>query len=658
MNQEKKTEYWGEISLEQMHSFNNLCEEIGWRNASSRVLHKDMQETLSSEQRADWKYLTDINDKTIALDIGCGLGALSLSLSKTCAEVYALEPVWERIRFVHIRVKQDNIQNIRPVHASASHIPFPDNFFDLVVLNGVLEWVAYGQDDSRPDVIQEKVLQEAARVLKPDGVIYIGIENRFAFLNFLGVKDAHTGLPFINLMPRALADLYHQAVKKKKFSTYLYSCAGYRNLLNQAGFKKISFFMPLPSYRNFRYIFPVDHMDTTLKFWAYQLFYSKELFCGMRIKIFLGILKFILNTPLKYLLKYFTLDYSIIASKGPLPSGVFQSVASQDRAFQEETAMDKDKVALLYYKGFRKKLLFYFRDRAVRPSYVLKIAEGPVAEERLKSVSHLLRELSRLEPQIAQALPRNSFDGYIHKEYGLLQSVSEGEILIKYLLKYKDHPGKRDALLSQVAGYLATLNSKSFVSRQVDYKTELKKIIYENLESFTKDVSLTQEEYQRLSEYIEAATSSVKRVRLPYVVQHKDLQPENILYRDDHKFTIIDWEYGLKEGLPLIDLLNFLFTSIVYMSHHKERKKQRSFRPFFSVSSFTEMAGREIFETCFYQKNAHSDLIRKHVDLYCRALDIDQELRRILFLIFIFQELDYKKDFISVYLEKGYPINL
>jgi ubiquinone/menaquinone biosynthesis C-methylase UbiE len=653
MTAEKKEKYWGEITSDKMKYLNTLSEEIGWKKAASQVFNKDLQEVLLDESRADWKYLTGVHNKSKVLDIGCGLGAVAFSLSRTSETVYLLEPVWERIRFVNIRVTQERTHNIKPVCGNALHLPFPDNSFDCVVLNGVLEWVGYLVDDSKPNIVQELVLKEIARVLKPEGVLYIGIENRFAFFYFLGVNDPHTGLPFINLLPRYLAGVYHYAVKKKRYAVYLYSYSGYKNLLHKAGFKKMRFYTPLPSYRKFSYIFPLDKIDVTMKFWLHRLFYPKILQCSGNMKLFLSVLKFIVNTPLKYILKYFTLDYSIVASKETMPFDVFKSIASVSESGRQESAGSS-----FYYKGWRKKVLFYFKGGLAYPTHVLKIADSIAAEKNLKNACGIIRRLNELGAQVSEVTPKILYEGYIHNEYCMLESVEDGVSLIKYLMKYHDSPVKVDGIFSQVRDFLILFHTKCGTSRKTDNKTVFGNIIYENCKVLASQCALDEGEYRRLRRYIEDTLSYRELATVPCVIQHKDFQPNNILYRDDKKFTIIDWEYGLEEGLPLVDLLYFLFLSIVYVKRHKTTRTQRFSYPVFSYVLSDDIIDKEIFDYCFYQKNTMSELIRRHVDIYCNALHIPHELRQLFFLACIFQNLNFKKDFISIFLEKGSPINL
>ena len=75
------------------------------------------------------------------------------------------------------------------VRGNASQLPFPDDFFDLVVCNGVLEWIGVINDTVEPREAQIAFLQEVKRVLSRRGCLYVGIENRFGLPFFLGALD-------------------------------------------------------------------------------------------------------------------------------------------------------------------------------------------------------------------------------------------------------------------------------------------------------------------------------------------------------------------------------------------------------------------------------------------------------------------------------------
>src|ERR1019366_6661450 len=83
-------------------------------------------------------------------------------------------------------------------------LPLADKSFDLVVCNGVLEWVGEWDLQGDPRSAQLRFLRSICRLLKDDGGLVIGIEIRIGYDNFLGRLD-RSGLPYTGLVPRRLA---------------------------------------------------------------------------------------------------------------------------------------------------------------------------------------------------------------------------------------------------------------------------------------------------------------------------------------------------------------------------------------------------------------------------------------------------------------------
>ncbi len=85
-------------------------------------------------------------------------------------------------------------------------LPFPDASVDIVLLNGVLEWMGAAVINVSPARIQLEALKEIRRVLKPEGVIYIGIENRYSE-STCGAKE-YTGASFCRFTARIITNFY------------------------------------------------------------------------------------------------------------------------------------------------------------------------------------------------------------------------------------------------------------------------------------------------------------------------------------------------------------------------------------------------------------------------------------------------------------------
>jgi ubiquinone/menaquinone biosynthesis C-methylase UbiE len=122
------------------------------------------------------------------LDLGCSTGFISHELHRAGASVTGVdidEPGLARAR--------DRFGGSIPfVCADGEALPWPSGSVDAVVFNHIYEHV----------VDPDAVLAEIRRVLRPSGVVYLGLGNR------LGIMEPHYKLPFLSWLPYAWADRY------------------------------------------------------------------------------------------------------------------------------------------------------------------------------------------------------------------------------------------------------------------------------------------------------------------------------------------------------------------------------------------------------------------------------------------------------------------
>jgi ubiquinone/menaquinone biosynthesis C-methylase UbiE len=251
--------YWGEIPLTEMQAVNCEAERGSWQKpllSSQDPRVQQAAQMILNLERANWQYLIDLPPESRALDIGAGMGTNSHALASRCREVVALEPVLERTRFMRHRFGQENLSNVKIVRSSVWTLPFPPESFDLVAMNGVLEWVPEGQTEE-PAVLQRRALMNAFRLLRPGGRLYVGIENRMKPGYFIGHRDPHCGLPFVTVLPRPLAHWYARRKGLPGYRNYLYSARGYRKLFESAGFDRLVQYVALPSYNHPRFFIPL-----------------------------------------------------------------------------------------------------------------------------------------------------------------------------------------------------------------------------------------------------------------------------------------------------------------------------------------------------------------------------------------------------------------
>jgi len=199
----------------------------------------------------------------LAIDIGAGSGVIASELATRFRHVVAVEQDEKWGRFMTHRFKQDRLA-VDVFRGSAFRLPSTVADVDLAVVNGVLEWVAFGDAPEAkagtPREVQLAFLRAIRAVLRPGGRIGIAIENRLHFEYFRGASP-HGELPYVAVMPRPLADAVTRHRQGAPYRTWIYGARGYARLLRDAGFVRPQVFAALPSYHQPESFVPLDRTN-------------------------------------------------------------------------------------------------------------------------------------------------------------------------------------------------------------------------------------------------------------------------------------------------------------------------------------------------------------------------------------------------------------
>ncbi len=123
-----------------------------------------------------------------AVDIGCSTGFTTDALQTAGATVIGVDI--DVPGLVHAKATFGT--RVYFLCANGEGLPFPDRSIDILVFNHIYEHV----------VDPDAVMKEIIRVLSPDGVVYLGLGNKFQVL------EPHYRLPLLSWVPRKLADRY------------------------------------------------------------------------------------------------------------------------------------------------------------------------------------------------------------------------------------------------------------------------------------------------------------------------------------------------------------------------------------------------------------------------------------------------------------------
>lgn len=136
------------------------------------------------------KIAPDLKQRKI-LEVGSGRGEFLTAMKKRGHDIVGIEPDPNKRELIKTNEKEAGIK-VEAIMAPGEEIPFASETFDFLYCNNVIEHCR--------DPI--KLLEESYRVLKPSGLAYFTVINRFAF------RDPHYHLNFLNWLPRGLAEKY------------------------------------------------------------------------------------------------------------------------------------------------------------------------------------------------------------------------------------------------------------------------------------------------------------------------------------------------------------------------------------------------------------------------------------------------------------------
>ena len=166
----------------------------------------------------------DLGGLTV-VDVGCSAGFIADEMAGAgAARVYGVDIDVPGLAGAHARFGE----RVRFVCSAGESMPFADASVDVAILNHIYEHV----------IDPDAVIADIKRVLKPDGVLYLGLGNK------LGIIEPHYRLPFLSYLPPAAADRYVRAFgRADSYYERFRTRAGLQRLL--AGWHVLDYTLPV-----------------------------------------------------------------------------------------------------------------------------------------------------------------------------------------------------------------------------------------------------------------------------------------------------------------------------------------------------------------------------------------------------------------------------
>lgn len=221
----------------------------GTENTLYRIIHEASDVSIFSKELrsscTDWPTLYHLSAsranllrplsqrlKSNVLEIGAGCGAITRFLGENGGNIVAVEGSSRRATIAAERTR--DLPNVTVINDHFDRF-VTDFRFDVITLIGVLEYSGVFGAGSDP---VQSMLESARRLLKPDGILIVAIENQLGLKYFAGTPEDHLSVSMVGIQ-----GLYKQP------GVETFGRLELSNRFLRAGFKSIELALPFPDYK-------------------------------------------------------------------------------------------------------------------------------------------------------------------------------------------------------------------------------------------------------------------------------------------------------------------------------------------------------------------------------------------------------------------------
>lgn len=354
---------FNDFPKEKLNELIKNLEEKGYTKAVSDFLknYPVFTKQISDNKSADMIFHCLKKKNIRCLEIGSSFGKNIEVLAKNFQEVYSLEWDERKIKFQKSRFKENGLSNVKIIRCDPFKLPFPNDHFDLILCNGLIELIGNDQKDIEIIDTQKKFLLELKRTIKTDGCFSLGVENGSS-LGHIVEKD----IPFRKF----------EKLKKK------HSFQEYQKIFDDLGLYNEAYWT-LPSLWRPYFSGKIDDKKATKWFYEnYRKFLLKEKQDKLK------------NLVLSSFGKINNLTSNIMA-KRIVPNFVFCCYKTKEFSTYEKFLLTNTKFSNFILMGRKSRLIYILFNRKGNPKKLISLDR--YGEDFPNKIEHCIRKIPNMK---------------------------------------------------------------------------------------------------------------------------------------------------------------------------------------------------------------------------------------------------------------------
>ena len=295
---------------------------------------------------------------------------------------------------------------------------------------------------------------------------------------------------------------------------------------------------------------------------------------------------------------------------------------------------------LIHATGVSKLVCYIFAGEST-PRWVAKVPRSPDDNTFLALEYKLVQYLrDRGSDYVRSTVPAPLVVTTLAGHLIVIEPYFPGQSMESLLFSLKDaNKPAYQTYLDLIVGWLFRSQLETGNQFRVLTQSQIEVHFFTPIKKFKATAQLMKPELKYL-DHLTLRVVELAQEPLPLVFCHGDLRPGNVLIKGD-SLLVIDWEFGTKRALPLMDLFGLLARTYACMHFLPE------------IDGYLE-DDIEAFEQVFFENGQFASITLDYVRHACQAFHLNPAWVSILFGMFLITEANRYYSFLNHRSERGY----